>query len=56
MNEKVWHDIFKKWIDSNNSIETLYKNDVITEWDEINKMRSKLLLEIIDTVKSEVEE
>ncbi len=56
MNEKVWHDIFKDWIKANEAIYTLYRNDVITEWDKANELRCKLLDEIIETVKSEVEE
>lgn len=56
MNEKVWHDIFMKWVNSSRAIDTLYNNHVITERDEVNRLRDKLLLEIIDTVEGEVEE
>lgn len=56
MNDKVWYNIFKNWINSSEAIETLYNNDVIIELDEVNKLRCKLLFEIIETVKSEVED
>lgn len=55
MNEEVWHKIFKDWIESYKAIDTLYRNDVITDLSEADKLKYNLLEEIIETVKSEVE-
>lgn len=51
----VWKRIFNNYIASYNAIDTLELNG-ITEDDETNAMRLKLLDEIIETMKSEVEE
>lgn len=51
---QVWINIFKKWIDCNNSINTLDKNGILEDFDECYRLKEKLLNEIIETCKSEV--
>lgn len=53
MNE-VWHDIFKKYIDCYEAVQTLKKHLVIDD-DFYQEIRSDLLEDIIETFKSEVE-
>ena len=56
MNEKVWHDIFKDWIEAYKAIDKLYTSGVIEEFEDTRILRCKLLNEIIETVKSEADE
>ena len=54
MNE-VWKRIFKDWIESYEAIKILYRNDIIDE-EKINELKITLLEEnIIETLKSEIE-
>lgn len=54
MNE-VWKSIFKKYIDCYNSIEILAQNGIFDE-EEKNVHEHNLLFEIIETMRSEVED
>lgn len=51
----VWNRIFKDWIGCYNSIKQLGSNGIITE-EESTELQIRLLGELIDTVRSEVEE
>ena len=53
MNEKVWHDIFKKYIGDYYAIHTLNIDGIIDEIEK-NEMLSKLLDDIMTTFDSEV--
>lgn len=55
MNEKIWHDIFKKYIDDFRSINKLHAHDIIDE-EEALKLKNKLLVNIVVTMESEVEQ
>ena len=50
----VWKRIFKDWISCYNSIEQLSSSGIIDE-EEDDKLQIKLLDEIIETIRSEVE-
>lgn len=52
---EVWRDIFKKYITSYEAIKTLNKNDIMDR-DDVVLYEGKLLDDIIETFKSEVEE
>ena len=52
---KVWKQIFKNFIESYEAINTIYKNGYVDE-DELALVRNKLLTDIIETFRSEVEE
>ena len=54
MDEKMWHRIFKKYIDSYEAIKTLKINNVIDE-DLFQEMQVQLLEDVVVTLKSEVE-
>ena len=54
MDEKMWHRIFKKYIDSFEAIKTLKINNLIDE-DLCQEMQAQLLDDIVVTLKSEVE-
>lgn len=51
----VWMRIFTDYIKSYEAINTIYKNGYVDE-DELALMRHKLLTDIIETFRSEVEE
>lgn len=53
MNEKVWHDIFKKYIDCYEAILTLQDNNIFDE-EETLVHKADLLRDIILAFKSEV--
>ena len=53
MNE-VWKRIFTEYIESYNAINTLEKNS-ITDEEDADKLRLKLLYKIIATMRSEIE-
>ena len=50
----VWQRIFKEWISCYNSIEQLASSGIVDE-EEANKLQIKLLDELIETMRSEVE-
>ena len=54
MNEKVWKNIFKKYIQCYESIECLRDNHIIEPDDSI-ELKRNLLDDIIETFKQEVE-
>lgn len=54
MDEKMWHCIFKKYIDSFEAIKTLKVNNVIDD-DLFQEMQVQLLEDVVVTLKSEVE-
>lgn len=54
MNEKAWHDIFKKYIKCYEAVETIKKYFDIDD-DYYQELISYLLEDIIVTFKSEVE-
>lgn len=54
MDEKVWHEIFKKYIDDFRSVNKLHAHNIIDE-EETLKLKNKLLVDIIITMESEVE-
>lgn len=54
MNEKLWREIFKKYIDCYEATQTLKKHLVIDD-DFYQEIRGDLLDEIVETFKSEVE-
>ena len=54
MNEKIWHEIFKKYIDCYEATQTLKKHFVIDD-DLEQEMKVQLLGDIIATFKGEVE-
>lgn len=51
----VWERIFKDWISCYNSIEQLSSSGIIDE-DENTELQVKLLDEMIETMRSEVEQ
>ena len=51
----AWKRIFKDWISCYNSIEQLSSGGIIDE-EETDKLQIKLLDEMIETMRSEVEE
>lgn len=51
----VWNRIFKEWISCYNSIEQLSSSGIIDEEEE-SELQIKLLDELIETMRSEVEE
>lgn len=51
----VWKRMFKEWISCYNSIEQLSSSGIIDDEEEL-KLQIKLLDEIIETMRSEVEE
>lgn len=51
----VWKRIFKDWISCYNSIEQLCSSGIIDEEEE-SRLQIKLLDELIETMRSEVEE
>lgn len=53
MNEKTWHEIFKKYIDDFRSINKLNAHNIIDE-EETLKLKNKLLVDIVITMESEV--
>lgn len=56
MNE-VWKRIFKDYIESHKAIETLKTNYILDEDnEEYSKLKMRLLDEIIETFKSEIED
>lgn len=54
MNE-VWKRIFTEYIESYNAIDTLERNGIIDE-EDTDKLRLKLLDEIIETMRSEIDD
>ena len=54
MNEKVWHEIFKKYIECYEAIKTLKCHHVIDD-DLETELETSLLEDIVYTFKSEVE-
>lgn len=56
MNEKVWHDIMKEYIQSYECIKFLHDKGVLDYEDEYLKLLTNLLDSIIATFESEVEE
>lgn len=55
MNEKIWHDIFKKYISDFRAIDKLQADHIINDAETAN-LKNKLLVDIIVTMESEVEE
>lgn len=56
MNEKVWHEIFKKYIECYKAIQTLAKNGIIDCEEEKAVHEHNLLWQIIEDMRIEVEE
>ena len=54
MNEKIWHDIFKKYVACYDAIAKLQEND-IADSELTDQLYFNLLEDIITTFKSEVE-
>lgn len=54
MNEKLWHDIFKKYVGCYDAIAKLQEYD-IAESETTDQLYFNLLEDIITTFKSEVE-
>ena len=52
---EVWKNIFRNWIKSYESIEHLEKQGVVEDF-KAEEMRKNLLIDIINTCISEVEE
>ena len=55
MKDEVWHKIFKDFINCYNAIKTLKNNEILDLEYEL-RLNEALLVEIIETFKSEVEE
>lgn len=53
MNE-VWKTIFKSWVKDYDSIDYLDNN--LIEEEQTQELRTKLLIEIIETIRTEVED
>lgn len=51
----VWKNIFKDWISCYNSIEQLGTSGIVDD-EEYDRLQIKLLDEIIETMRSEVED
>ena len=55
MNEEVWHKIFKKYIADFNAIDKLQADKIIDD-KETASLKNNLLVDVIITMKSEVEQ
>ena len=55
MNKEVWYEIFKRYIGCFEAIEQLYDSNII-DGEIKDEIRCDLLVNIIETMKSEVEE
>lgn len=55
MNEKVWHEIFKNYIADFHAIDRLQVDGIVDD-EYVAILKNKLLVDIIVTMQSEVEE